>query len=254
MPVALMVVFLRGQCSSTDSFNLSEAFNVKKLIVITGVSRGLGRALTEGFVQLGHTVLGCARSDAAVEELNQTFGPPHNFTAVNVADDESVKTWAKRLISDYDSPDLLINNAAIINDLAPLWLISSEDFSHLIDVNIKGVANVLRHFVPAMIERQSGIVVNLSSGWGRSTSPQVSSYCTSKWAIEGMTRSLAQELPSGMAAIPLNPGIIHTDMLEICYPEDASSYTSIQDWVAKAVPFLLQLSPVDNGKPLTVPA
>jgi NAD(P)-dependent dehydrogenase (short-subunit alcohol dehydrogenase family) len=69
-----------------------------------------------------------------------------------------------------------------------------------------------------------------------------------------MTRSLAQELPKGMAAIPLSPGIIHTDMLEVCYGQDAANYTSIKDWVEKAVPFLLQLSPEDNGMPLTVPA
>lgn len=224
-----------------------------KLIVITGVSRGLGQAMTEGFIQLGHTVLGCARSEAAVEKLKQQFGSPHDFTALDVANEEQVKAWAKRLLSEYGSPDLLINNAAMINELAPLWEIPSEDFSRLIDVNIKGVANVIRHFVPAMIEKGSGIIVNLSSGWGRSTSPQVSSYCASKWAIEGMTRSLAQELPNGMAAIPLSPGIIHTDMLEVCYGEDATNYTSIKDWVEKAVPFLLQLSPEDNGMPLTVP-
>ena len=224
-----------------------------KLIVITGVSRGLGQAMTEGFIQLGHTVLGCARSEAAVEKLKQQFGSPHDFTALDVANEEQVKAWAKRLLSDYGSPDLLINNAAMINQLAPLWEIPSEDFSRLIDVNIKGVANVIRHFAPAMIEKGSGIIVNLSSGWGRSTSPQVSSYCASKWAIEGMTRSLAQELPKGMAAIPLSPGIIHTDMLEVCYGEDAANYTSIKDWVEKAVPFLLQLSPEDNGMPLTVP-
>jgi NAD(P)-dependent dehydrogenase (short-subunit alcohol dehydrogenase family) len=225
-----------------------------KLIVITGVSRGLGQAMTEGFIQLGHTVLGCARSEAAVEKFKQQFGSPHDFTALDVADEEQVKAWAKRLLSDYGSPDLLINNAAMINELAPLWEIPSEDFSRLIDVNIKGVANVIRHFVPAMIEKGSGIIVNLSSGWGRSSSPQVSSYCASKWAIEGMTRSLAHELPNGMAAIPLSPGIIHTDMLEVCYGEDAANYTSIKDWVEKAVPFLLQLSPSDNGMPLTVPA
>jgi NAD(P)-dependent dehydrogenase (short-subunit alcohol dehydrogenase family) len=225
-----------------------------KLIVITGVSRGLGYALTERFIQLGHTVLGCARSEAAVEKLNSEYGSPHKFTALDVADEAQVMNWAKQILSDYEPPDLLINNAAIINNLAPLWEIPSEDFSHLIDVNIKGVANVIRHLVPAMIDKGSGIIVNLSSGWGRSTSPQVSSYCASKWAIEGMTRSLAQELPNGMAAIPLSPGIIHTDMLEICYGEDAANYTAIKDWVEKAVPFLLQLSPADNGMPLTVPA
>lgn len=225
-----------------------------KIIVITGVSKGLGRAMTEKFIQLGHTVLGCARSDVAVENLNQTYGSPHHFTVVDVANEPQVINWANRILSEYEPPDLLINNAAIINNLAPLWEIPGEGFSHLVDVNIKGVANVIRHFAPAMIKKGNGIIVNLSSGWGRSTSPNVSSYCASKWAIEGLTRSLAQELPSGMAAIPLSPGIIHTDMLEVCYGDDAANYTAIQDWVEKAVPFLLQLSPADNGMPLTVPA
>ncbi|MGB5960366.1 MAG: SDR family NAD(P)-dependent oxidoreductase [Coleofasciculaceae cyanobacterium] len=224
-----------------------------KVIVITGVSRGLGQAITESFIQLENTVLGCARSKNTVEKLQEKFSTPHNFTVVDVAEAEQVQTWAKRLIADYGTPDLLINNAAIINDLAPFWQIPGQDFDRLIDVNIKGVANVLRHFLPAMIEQKKGIIVNLSSGWGRSTSPDVSSYCASKWAIEGLTRSLAQELPDGMAAIPLNPGIIHTDMLEVCYGEDAANYTTIADWTQKAVPFLLQLSAADNGMPLTVP-
>jgi NAD(P)-dependent dehydrogenase (short-subunit alcohol dehydrogenase family) len=224
-----------------------------KIIVITGVSRGLGRALTERFIDLGHTVLGCARSDVAVEKLNQTYGSPHYFTVLDVADEAQVMNWANLILGSYEPPDLLINNASIINKLAPLWEIPGEDFSRLIDINIKGVANVTRHFLPAMIDKGSGIVVNLSSGWGRSTAAQVSSYCASKWAIEGMTRSLAQELPQGMAAIPLSPGIIHTDMLEVCYGEDAANYTSIKDWVEKAVPFILQLSPADNGMSLTVP-
>jgi NAD(P)-dependent dehydrogenase (short-subunit alcohol dehydrogenase family) len=224
-----------------------------KLIVITGVSRGLGLAMTEKFIELGHTVLGCARSSEAVEKLNQKYSTPHHFTCLDVTNDDRVKAWATEMLAKKEPPDLLINNAALVNNPAPLWLVSSEEFSQLIDVNIKGTANVIRHFVPAMIARKSGIIVNFSSGWGRSTSPEVAPYCASKWAIEGLTRSLAQELPGGMAAVPLNPGIIHTDMLEICFGEDAASYTSIKAWVQKAVPFLLKLKPSDNGMSLTVP-
>lgn len=105
-----------------------------------------------------------------------------------------------------------------------------------------------------MIQKNNGIIVNLSSTWGRSTSPEFAPYCASKWAIEGLTQSLAQELPSGMAAIPLNPGIIHTDMLEVCFGEEAAAYTAVKDWVKKAVPFLLQITPKDNGVSLTVPS
>jgi len=224
-----------------------------KLIVITGVSRGLGLAMTEKFIELGHTVLGCARSSEAVEKLKQKYSSPHHFTCLDVASDEQVKAWATEILAKEEPPDLLINNAGVTNHLAPLWNVSSEEFSLVIDVNIKGTANVIRHFVPAMIARKSGIIVNFSSGWGRSTSPQVAPYCASKWAIEGLTRSLAQELPRGMAAVPLNPGIIHTDMLEISFGEEAANYTPIKAWVQKAVPLLLKLKPSDNGVPMTVP-
>ncbi|XHX78282.1 MAG: SDR family oxidoreductase [Stenomitos frigidus ULC029] len=225
-----------------------------KLILITGVSQGLGLVMAEGFAHAGHTVLGCARSLDAVEKLQQRFGTPHDFAAVDVANEPQVTAWAERLLPSYGTPDLLINNAAIINTLAPLWEVPSADFSKLIDINIKGVANVLRQFVPAMVAKQHGIIVNLSSGWGRSTSPNVASYCASKWAIEGLTRALAQELPSGMAAIPLDPGIVHTEMLEVCYGDDAASFMTPQDWARSAIPFLLNLKPEHNGQPLTVPS
>ncbi len=224
-----------------------------KTIIITGVSKGLGRAMVENFIQQGHTVIGCARSQTAIEELNKTYSKPHDFTAVDVADETQVKAWANTVLSEYSSPDILINNAAIINNLAPLWEVPSQDFSQLIDINIKGVTHVIRHLLPAMLERQQGIIINLSSGWGRSTSPHVASYCASKWAIEGLTKALAQELPPGMAAIPLNPGIIHTDMLDICFGEDAAAYTPLNTWVKTAVPFILKLTAKDNGVSLTVP-
>lgn len=223
------------------------------IVVITGVSRGLGRVMTDEFIRLGHTVLGCVRSSTALEQLRQEFTAPHHFAVVDVVDELAVQTWANEILNQYGSPDLLINNAGVINQLAPLWKVSAEEFDQVIDVNVKGVANVIRHFVPAMVERRSGVVVNFSSGWGRSTSPEVGPYCASKWAIEGLTRSLAQELPRGMAAIPLNPGIIHTDMLEICYGEEAASYTKLKDWGAKAALFLLQIQSRDNGTPMTVP-
>lgn len=224
-----------------------------KLILVTGVSRGLGRVMVERFARQGHQVVGCARNADVIQLLNQEFGEPHSFATVDVADEDQVRAWSKMVLSKRHAPDLLINNAGILNPLAPLWEVPAEEFDAVIDVNIKGVANMIRHFVPAMVERQQGIIVNFSSGWGRSASPYVATYCATKWAIEGLTRALAQELPQGMAAIALNPGIIHTDMLEICYGEEAADHTPLREWGEKAVPFLLQLAPKDNGSPLTVP-
>jgi NAD(P)-dependent dehydrogenase (short-subunit alcohol dehydrogenase family) len=222
-------------------------------ILITGVSRGLGRAMAEEFIRLGHTVIGCGRSEKAVAELKNQFAPPHDFAAVDVSSDEQVAAWAKRVLPSHGAPDLLLNNAALINHNAPLWEIPAKEFSAIIDVNIKGVVNVIRHFVPAMVARQAGVIVNFSSGWGRSADAEVAPYCATKWAIEGLTNSLSQELPSGMAAVPLNPGIIDTDMLRSCFAGSSSSYPSPSKWAKSAVPFLLNISAKDNGRQMTAP-
>ena len=209
--------------------------------------------MAEEFARLGHTVLGCGRSSRVIKELKHEHGKPHDFDEVDVADDAQVKGWATRLHQTHGAPDLLLNNAAIINRNAPLWEVPAKDFSAIIDINIKGVANVIRHFLPGMIERGSGVVVNFSSGWGRSTDAEVAPYCATKWAIEGLTQSLAQEIPPGMDAVPLNPGIIDTEMLRSCFGGSASAYPSASEWARNAVPFLLNLGPKDNGRQLTAP-
>jgi len=222
-------------------------------VVITGVSRGLGQAMVEQFVAHGHQVAGCARSDDDIRTLNGQYGKPHRFDVVDVSDAKQVSAWSLRLINEWGTPNLLINGAAIINENALLWETSIDAFSEIVDINIKGVFHVVRYFVPAMIEQEEGVIINFSSTWGRSTSPQVGPYCTTKWAIEGFTRALADELPYGMAAIPLNPGVIHTQMLERGFGDGARSYPSPAAWAKTAVPFMLDLGGDDNGDPLTAP-
>jgi NAD(P)-dependent dehydrogenase (short-subunit alcohol dehydrogenase family) len=186
-------------------------------------------------------------------ELQARHGPPHDFAVVDVADESQVKSWAQRLLTVHPPPDLLLNNAAVINRNQVLWRIPAEEFDIVIDVNLKGVANVIRWFVPAMVARGKGVIVNISSGWGRTTDGEVAPYCATKWAIEGLTQALAQELPAGMAAVPLNPGIIDTAMLRRCFGRAAASYPAPEQWARKAAPFILGLGPSANGKPLTVP-
>lgn len=220
-------------------------------IVVTGASRGLGRAMTEELITQGHVVLGCSRDPGAVAELRSQYGKPHRFHVVDVRDAECVDTWARELLAE-GAPDLLLNNAAVVNENARLWEVPVESFSLVIDINIKGVFHVIRSFVPAMVKRRQGVLVNFSSGWGRSTSPEVAPYCATKWAIEGLTQALAQELPEGMAAVAVNPGVINTQMLQSCFGVDASRYPTPRQWAKRAVPFLLRLGPDSNGKPLSV--
>src|SRR5688500_14290398 len=149
--------------------------NQSRVIVITGVSHGLGRAMVEEFQARGHTVFGCARTPSAIAELNRKFG--ERFEVVDVLDDSAVAQWAARVGEAGGVPDLLLNNAAVINRNARLWEVPAADFDRVIDVNLKGVANVIRHFVPRMVARRVGVIVNFSSGWGRSTDAEVAPYC-----------------------------------------------------------------------------
>jgi NAD(P)-dependent dehydrogenase (short-subunit alcohol dehydrogenase family) len=221
-------------------------------ILLTGATRGLGLALVAEFINRGHTLIGCGTSPASITYLGQRWPKPHRFDVVDVSDDADVARWAGEVLPD-GPPDLLINNAALMNTPARLWQVPADEFDRLMKVNISGVANIIRRFAPAMVERKSGIIVNLSSGWGRAVSPEVAAYCASKFAIEGLTKALATELPDGMAAVPLNPGIINTDMLRQAWSDGAKAYPSPDTWAKRAAPFLLELSSKDNGHSLTVP-
>ena len=225
----------------------------RRTILITGSTRGLGRAMADGFIEAGHTVIGCGRSADSIRELRGEYRAPHRFDAVDVCDDGQVGQWARSVLDDHPPPDLLINNAAAINANAALWEVPAAEFSAVIETHVIGVVNVIRHFLPAMIERGQGVIVNFSSGWGRSVSAAVAPYCASKWAIEGLTKALAAELPRGMSAVPLNPGVIDTSMLRSCFGDAAAHYPDPQEWSRTAVPFLLQLDERNNGESVTVP-
>lgn len=224
--------------------------STRKIIALTGATRGIGRALAERFVALGHTVTGCGRSRDRIDDLAARFGSPHRFAVVDVADDGAVASWAADIMAALGAPDLLINNAAILLPESPTWTVSAADFSRIVDVNIKGVAFACRHFLPAMIARGSGVVVNMSSGWGRSVDAGFGSYCATKWAIEGFTKALALELPPSMAAIPYSPGMVDTDMLREAFPREAHEYPSSEEWAERAAPQLLAFGPRDSGKSL----
>lgn len=223
------------------------------LIAITGVSRGLGRALAAGFAAEGHTVVGCARSYDAIAELQNELPTPNRFDPVDIADESQVKEWAVKIVESLGPPDFLINCAALMNRNAPIWQLSSDEFSNIVDVNVKGSFHTIKHFVPSMVQRGSGVIVNFSSYWGRSTSSDVAAYCATKWAIEGLSRGLADDLPEGLASAAFNPGVIRTEMLESCFGDSAASYPKPNEWAKSAVPFILGLSANSNGDSVTVP-
>ena len=225
----------------------------QKVVCITGCTRGLGRAMVSEFIKRDFLVAGCGTNTELVQELTNTYGSNHLFQTVNVTEDLSVKSFSELIIEKLGTPTYLINNAGVINRNAPLWEITESEFSHVIDVNIKGVNNFIRHFVPAMIKAKvKGTIINFSSYWGQSTSADVAPYCASKWAIEGLSRGLADDLPQYITCVAFNPGVIQTDMLRSCFGSSAESYHTPDQWAKAALDLILSISPKDKGRTLTV--
>lgn len=224
----------------------------QRKVLITGVSKGLGNALVREFAAQGHAVAGCARTDAAMRELQREMGNQHHLTTVDLTRDAAVAAWIESVKSEWGTPDLVINNASIINANAPLWEVPFDQFELLMASNVTATFSVIQHVVPSLIEKGSGVIANISSGWGRSVSADVASYCASKWAIEGLTLALAEDLPPGLAAVSVNPGVINTDILQSCFGPSADNAPEPEAWSKAAVPFFLGLGKKDNGKQLSV--
>lgn len=225
----------------------------KKIVVITGVTKGLGRAMLDRFNELEWTVVGCGRTVEEVELLKKTF-VKHHFEAIDISDEVAVTKWSAQIIMSVGVPSLLINNASIVNKNAPLWTISGKEFADVMNTNVNGVVNTIRAFLPAMMTKKEGVIINVSSGWGRASERELGPYCASKFAIEGLTQSLAAELPSGMIAVTLDPGGgINTLMLQKCAPQYVDESPSPEEWSHVAVPYILGIKSADNGKALTCP-
>lgn len=224
-----------------------------RTVVITGCTRGLGRAMIPLFVDAGWRVVGCGRNADQIADLGRQWTAPHIFSTCDVSREDDVAAFCAAILGKAGPPDLVLNNAAIINPNAPLWETSAEDFSRIIDINVKGPAAMMRHLLPAMLKRGGGVIVNFSSGWGRCTAADVAPYCATKYAIEGLSMATAQDTGGKVAVIPMNPGIIDTDMLRSTFGGEAGGFPDANDWARRAVPFFIKLGPKDNGKQMTVP-
>ena len=240
----------------------SNFMNEKKLVVITGATKGIGLALVGEFIRCGWRVAGFGRSVKTVQELQNKYGSEHLFSVVDIKDDASVSQWAKEVASKMEIPFILINNAALINHPKVLWEVPSDEFVDIMDTNVLGTVNMLRHFLPLMLQKRQGIIVNMSSGWGVNGkitfSPDCEGwgnfapYCASKFAIEGLTQSLSQELPQGFIAVTLAPGTSNTDMLYKALPEEAGQYPRAEERAKMIVPYILNIKPCDSGKHLSL--
>lgn len=185
---------------------------MKKVILITGASSGLGKATSLFFAQQGWNVIATMRNPEQEQELiNQ---PDIFVTRLDVKDNESIKTAIRQGIEKFGQIDALINNAGY-GQQGIFEAVSPEKVREQFDVNVFGLMDVTRAILPHFRSRQAGIIVNVTSGAGRVTVPLIPIYAASKFAVEGFTESLAYELESQNIKVKIiEPGYVATSFYQ----------------------------------------
>ena len=190
-----------------------------KIAIVTGGSRGIGFATVERFLQEGATVILTASSPAtaqkAVDRLKEKY-PEANVSGISpdLTDLESVRASFNHIVEQYGAIDILVNNAGV-SESTPLEAYTEDLFARVMDLNVKGVFNATRAAVEHMQKRGEGVILNTSSMVSITGQPSGLAYPTSKFAVNGMTVSLARELgPKGIRVNAVAPGIIETDMMK----------------------------------------
>jgi NAD(P)-dependent dehydrogenase (short-subunit alcohol dehydrogenase family) len=168
--------------------------------LVTGDSRGIGRAIGEAFRTEGAEVVGASRS-----------------AGCDVSREEDVKN----LFAGLDRLDILVNNAGILTPRRPLLDVTTAEWDATMAVNLRGVFLCTRAALKLMIRQRRGLIINLSSGVGKRAAPDWGAYAVSKWGVEGFTKTVAEEVKAfGVQVIAVNPGGTRTAMRAAAYPSE----------------------------------
>jgi NAD(P)-dependent dehydrogenase (short-subunit alcohol dehydrogenase family) len=179
--------------------------------LITGSSRGLGRALAEAVLDAGHNVVATARRPDQVQDLVDLHPNRARAIALDVTDPGAAAAAVQATVDAFGRLDVLVNNAGYAN-VNSIEDFDEADFRAQLETNLWGVINVTRAALPVLREQGSGHVIQVSSVGGRVTSPGIGPYQTAKWAVEGFSGVLAKEIePLGIKVTIIEPGGFATD-------------------------------------------
>lgn len=221
-----------------------------KIAIVTGGSRGIGRAICLELAKRGASIAFCGRSlndnTRSLEEELKSLGVEAKGYALDAADHEASKAFVAEVIKDFGTIDILVNNAGITRD-GLLMRMDEAQWDEVIGANLKSVFNLTSAVIPTMIRARQGAIVSLSSVVGVHGNAGQTNYSASKAGIIGFTKSLAKELGSrGIRANAVAPGFIQTDMTAALSEEQTKAWTSEiplrrggkPEEVARAVAFL----------------
>jgi 3-hydroxybutyrate dehydrogenase len=211
-----------------------------KVAVVTGASRGIGRAIAAALEGAGATVAGCALHAAGDPPLP---GGGRGFLAVcDVRRADAVARFHDEVLAALGPPDVLVNNAGTVVR-APFTELREEAWDEVVASNLKSTYLVTRAFLPDMLAASGGRIINVASIAGRQGTPQLAAYCAAKHGVVGLTRALAEELREAHIAVnAVCPGSVDTDMLKIGMPGGAPRMSPEE--VARVALFLAAEAPL----------
>ncbi len=183
---------------------------MSKVWLVTGSASGLGRNVAEAVLASGDRLVATARDPRRLEDLVKKYGDQMRTAPLDVTDEREAYAAVQTAVDAFGRLDVVVNNAGYA-DIAPFEQLSAERFKAVVDTNFYGVVNVCRVAIPIMRKQKSGCVLQISSVGGRVARPGNSPYHAAKWAVGGLTESLAQELaPFGVKVCALEPGGMRT--------------------------------------------
>jgi 3-oxoacyl-[acyl-carrier protein] reductase len=188
----------------------------EKIAVVTGAGRGFGAAIAARLGSLGATVVLCGRSrpslDNAARKMTRSVHKPHIFEC-DVTSLASVEALANQVQSSFGRIDILVNNAGVGGFKAPLHELLPDSWEQILNTNLRAAYYTTRCFAPAMIRAKSGHIINISSGAGKNPLPNGAAYAASKWGLNGLSYSIAEELRQfNIRVSVICPGSTHTDL------------------------------------------
>ena len=216
-----------------------------QVTIITGAGRGIGAAIASKLANLGATAVLCGRTRAAIESTAKSIaqaGGKAEAMVCDVTSLQSVEAAAKQVESSFGRADVLVNNAGIGGFGGPLHQLSPDGWDQILNTNLRGVFYAVRAFAPLMIRAHTGHIINISSLAGKNALPNGAAYAASKWGLNGLSYSLAEELRShNIRVAVICPGSTNTDLSPHA-GKDPAKMLQPED-VAHAVAMLVTQSP-----------
>ena len=222
--------------------------------VITGASRGMGAAFAETLAASGAKVIICARDKAGLNAVCKRIekkGGVCSSHVIDVTNSTAVNGFISTVLKSYGKIDILVNNAGAVHKFSPVEKISEDEYAACMRTNVDSIFHFLKAALPHMKKRNSGVIVNISSGAGKRAHANLSVYAASKFAVEAFTQAVARELEadgSAVGCIALCPSGINTGMRAAVFgKEDAEKQQSPESVAAVLKDVLIGKVKVPNG-------